>query len=205
MNINELNRINPINVEAETDKARANSGTFKEILDKVYDGSIRPLINNSGEIIGISYDAGAATIVEDNIAERVFAKRYANLPVMEWTLAALKMRADGKVIAEVTESEEDGIYVTFESGEVEVIQESRKRRSYEDEDDESYEDDSAPDSVEIPYSELENPYSEKAIKAYLRDTYNRYLSGTATKQFDAEPDDEDEIVKITNIAWGRKK
>lgn len=202
MNINELNRINPINVEAETDKVKANSGTFKEILDKIYDGSIRPLINNSGEIIGISYDAGAATIVEDNIAEKVFAKRYANLPVMDWTLAALKMRADGKVIAEVTESEEDGIYVTFEDGEVEVIQESRKHRSY---DDESYEDDSAPDSVEIPYSELENPYSEKAIKAYLRDTYNRYLSGTTTKQFDAEPDDEDEIVKITNIAWGRKK
>lgn len=196
MNINELNRITTINIEAAVENVERGSGTFKEILDNVMSNIIVPLVNNAGTIIGISFNTATDNIIQDNIEQRKFEMRYCCKPVMAWVLKALQIKADGKVVAEVIENDE-GIKVVTDQGE--VIEIESYARQYH----------AASPTITLP-SEVDIPMSEvpeddmKAVKKYLRDTYGHYLSG-----FDDDPtvtvDEEQECLHVTNISWGRKK
>lgn len=205
MNINELNRIKTVNVEEKVAEVVAGSGTFKEILDKVMANEILPIVSNSGNIVGISYDSKVSNLIDDNIAQVAFEKRYQGIDVMSYVLTALKLKADNAQIAEVQEDEE-GIRVILNNGEVVVVRsyaqasEDRPAKVVEE----------LPSEVEITYDEAdshsieEGPEEDKMTLKYLRDKYNHYLSG-AHPAPTIEYDDEARLIKVSNIHWGRKK
>ena len=133
-NINELNRIKFLNIEEHLSQ-ETDPGTFKEILDMVYEDKIIPLIDNAGNILGISVDPGCETILEDSIAQAIFEKRYCCRPVMPWVLKALECKAIGKVITRVVEDADTGeVIITLDNGTEEVLIEGIPReeipRSY---------------------------------------------------------------------------
>lgn len=194
MNINELNRINPINIEAAMNGVERGSGTFKEILDNVMDNIIVPLVDNSGMIVGMSFDTHAESIVQDCIEQMKFEMRYSCKPVMEWVLKSLELKADRKVISEVIENDE-GIKVVTETGEVIEIETYAQTPVY------NRVENALPSEVYIEEDTIEN-YSMDAVKKHLRKTYGHYLSG-----FDGDPTLEltdDGKLHVTNISWGRK-
>lgn len=201
MNINELNRIKVVNIEEATAGVERGSGTFKEILDNVMSGVIIPLIDNAGRIVGINFDSKVENLIQDSIEQRKFEMRYCCKPVMAWCLKALQLKADGKVIAEVIENEE-GIKVVTDAGEVIDIEtyyiptakETAAPRV------------ELPTEVEIPYADCEayDIEDDASAIAYLRNEYDHYLSGKHEPPI-VEFDDEAEVVKVTNIHWGRKR
>lgn len=196
MNINELNRIKTLNLDAEVRNTIPNSGTFKEILDNVMSGIIIPIVQDSGMIIGMSFNTHTDNIVKDCIEQRKFEIRYCGKDVMGWVLKALTLKADGKRIAEVIENEE-GIKVVTETGEVIDIETPAAYRN------------ARSASVELP-SELEINKEDlrtdipmiDAVKRYLRDTYDHYLSGFAGDPILEERED---TIYVSNIYWGRKR
>lgn len=201
MNINELNRIKVVNIEEALAGVERGTGTFKEILDNVMSGVIIPLIDNAGRIVGINFDSKVDNLIQDSIEQRKFEMRYCCKPVMAWCLKALQLKADGKVIAEVIENEE-GIKVVTDAGEVIDIETYYIPNAKE----------TAAPRVELP-SEVEIPYAdceaydiedEESVISYLRNKYDHYLSGKHEKPT-IEYNDEAEVVKVTNIHWGRKR
>lgn len=205
MNINELNRIKTVNVEEKVAEVVAGSGTFKEILDKVMANEILPIVSNSGNIVGVSYDSKVSNLIDDNIAQVAFERRYQGIDVMSYVLAALKLKADNAQIAEVQEDEE-GIRVILNNSEVVVIRsyarssEPRPERVVEE----------LPNTEEISYDEAAacgiecSPNGDKMVLKHLRDKHNRYLAGGLPAPT-IEYDDDARVIRITNIIWGRKK
>lgn len=61
-----------------------------------------------------------------------------------------------------------------------------------------------PTEVDISYADLDS-IDEDSVAHYLRDEYDHYLSGTADEPFAVEFDHENEIARVTNISWGRKR
>lgn len=203
MNINELNVIKSINIDAAMENVEIGTGTFKNILDKVYANEIIPLTTNSGMIVGISYDAKTDSIVNDNIEQMKFEKAYAGKPVMSWVLAALDLKARRVVIDEIEEDGEDIAVITAEGERITITESVKKSTSY------SYDSD-LPEDVEISYDDL-NIYGdepmcwiESAVKNYLRQTYDHYLSGKDAAP-DIELDEDEEYILVRNIHWGRKR
>lgn len=198
MNINELNRIKTVNIDEAVAGTERGTGTFKEILDNVMSGNIIPLIDNSGRIIGMSFDTKVTDLIQDSIAQRKFEIRYSCKPVMEWVLKSLELKADRKVIAEVIENEE-GIKVVTDVGEViEIATYYCPSRAAAPKPE-------LPSELDIPASEIEGCDDElKAIKTYLRETYDHYLSGNAGDPT-IEKSEDGEMYHITNICWGRKR
>lgn len=196
MYINELNRINTINIEAAVAGTERGSGTFKEILDNVMSNVIVPLTINNGMIVGMSFDTHCGSVVEDCIEQRKFEIRYSSKPIMDWVLKALELKADRKVISEVIENEE-GIKVVTDQGEVIEIESYAVRNVSH-----AAPTIELPSEVDIDCEQLESS-DMKEVKKYLRNTYGHYLSG-----FDGDPNievDEDEnVVHVSNISWGRK-
>ena len=204
MNINELNRIKTVNIEEKLAGVERGTGTFKEILDNVMAEVIIPLIDNPGTIVGISFDTKVDNVIDDCIEQRKFEMRYCCKPIMKWVLKALEIKAAGKAVAEVIENE-DGIKVVTETGEVIDI-ETYDRPSVES----AASKVELPSEVEITYEEADEasieecPEEEQLVLAYLRNKYNHYLSGkheAPTIEFD----DENCVIKVTNIHWGRKR
>ena len=205
MNINELNRIKTVNVEEKVAEVVAGSGTFKEILDKVMANEILPIVSNSGNIVGISYDSKVSNLIDDNIAQVAFEKRYRGIDVMSYVLTALTLKADNAQIAEVQEDAE-GIRVILTNGEVVVVRsyarasEAGPAKVVEE----------LPNTEEITYDEADacgiecGPNGDKMVLKHLRDKHNRYLAGG----FPAPTivyDDDARVIRISNIIWGRKK
>lgn len=203
-NINELNRIKFLNIEEHLSQ-ETDPGTFKEILDMVYEDKIIPLIDNAGNILGISVDPGCETILEDSIAQAVFEKRYCCRPVMPWVLKALECKAVGKVITRVVEDADTGeVIITLDNGTEEVLIEGIPReelpRSY------SYDDGAPTSDIRVEVEDLDDSVDEEiAIARYLRDTYQRYLAKDANPQFTYTYDDVDECYIVNDVKWGRKK
>ena len=197
MNINELNRIKMVNIEEKLAGVERGTGTFKEILDNVMAGVIIPLTDNSGRIVGMNFDTKVENLIEDCIAQRKFEMRYCCKPVMNWVLKALELKADRKVIAEVIENEE-GIKVVTETGEVIDIETyyipNTKAAAPAEE---------LPTEVDIAADSLEE-VNLANVKKYLRDTYNRYLSGFAGDPT-IEVSEDGANVHVSNIYWGRKR
>lgn len=193
-NIFDIFQIKSINIEKATEDVKEGSGTFKELLDDVYAGKIIPLITNNNIMYGISYDAGAASIIEDNIEQLRFEKRYAFHNIIRWVLKALEIKDNNKVVANVIENE-DEIKVICEDGE--EIEIESYVYNYEDPDDDS----ELPSDLDIDIDKLED-MSEKSVKQYLRDTYGRYLA--RGNKLEIEYDEAEKCVLVDNIKWGRK-
>lgn len=206
MNINELNRIQTINIDKELESVEAGSGTFKEILDKVYDNSIIPIVNNSGEIIGISNSMPVTNIIEDNIEMSKFEKRYRGKDVMKYVLKSLELKARNARIEEVVENE-DKIIVFLCGGDEVVIEEKIRPETYYGGHDEELPEDLDIEPDELGYTEEEIREEdldilERKIKDYLRREYGHYLSGK-----DPSPRIEvadDGYIEVYDIKWGRK-
>ena len=205
MNINEFNPIKSINIEAAMN-TETGTGTFKEILDKVYSDEIRPLVMNDGTIVGISYDAHTSNHIEDNLEQVKFERRYAGKDVMTWVLKALELKAKNAKVKTVTEQGDD-VKVVLEDGTEIVVSE---HYSYNDDYD-AYEDEDEvlPDEEEIPYDEIDLDDTDddekisKAVRDWLRNTYDHYLAKGC--DLDIECDDDAEVIYVSNIEWGRKR
>lgn len=202
MNINDLNPIKTVNIESAMNTAYG-TGTFKEILDKVYADEIRPLVMNSGEIVGISYDAKTSNHIDDNLEQMKFERRYAGKPVMEYVLKALECKAKNIKVRDIIENE-DSVKVIAENGEEIVVVDNGYNYDY---DEDNYYGEELPDEVEIPYDELgienEDDLDEEEVKKWLRENYDHYLARGC--ELDIEADDYDEYVVVSNIEWGRKR
>ena len=199
-NINEFNRIKTVNVEERTAEVVAGSGTYKEILDKVMADEIIPIVSPSGAIVGISYDSKVTNLIDDNIAQVAFEKRYRGINVMSYVMSALELKANNAVIADVQE-DAAGIRVILENGEVVTVVEKPVRAAQA-----AREAEVLPSEVEIPYAEVNSRgiADEKGVRALLREKYNHYLSGECPAP-EIEFDDANNVVKVTGIHWGRKR
>lgn len=197
MNINELNRIKVVNIEEATAGVARGTGTFKEILDNVMNGVIIPLVDNAGHIVGINFDSKVDNLIQDSIEQRKFEIRYCCKPVMAWCLKSLQLKADGKVIEEVIENEE-GIKVVTNTGEVIDIE-----TYYVPDVKEIAPAEELPTELDIAADSLEE-VNLANVKKYLRDTYNRYLSGFAGDPT-IEVSEDGANVHVSNIYWGRKR
>lgn len=197
MNINELNRIHPINIAEAVAGTERSSGTFKEILDNVMSGVIQPLIDNSGTVVGMSFNTKVENLIQDCIEQRKFEIRYWGKPVMKWVCKALELKADNKQVAEVIENDE-GVKVVLESGEVIDIETYCLLSNTPDVKV------NLPTEIDIPASEIHGDDVMTEVKKYLRNTYNHYLSGFAGDPTINAAEDGN-VFRVTNIHWGRKR
>ncbi len=210
MSINELNRIQTINIEKELENIETNSGTFAEILDKVYKKELIPITNNNGDIIGISVSSNVGDLIQDNIELEKFRKKYAYKDVMGWTLKALDLYAKRKEICDVIENDEE-IKVLCEGGEEVLIEEKYRvpERAYREE---------LPEEVKTTIEEIcddmgieMSDYNRDVVKMWLRDKYDHYLAGGYNgmeifEDYENEDEEEERVpVIISNIKWGRKR
>ena len=202
MNINELNRIKTINVDEKVADVVAGSGTYREILDKVMANEIIPIVNSYGTIVGISYDSKVNNLIEDNIAQVAFQKRYSGINVMHYVMTALEIKANGSTVAEVQE-DADGVRVILSNGEIITIVERPTAAPISESRSERV---ALPEEVELTVNDLNLGSIEDAtiadVKKYLRDTYDHYLSG---QHEDPDINAEDTVLKVSNIHWGRKR
>lgn len=193
MNINEI--IKSVNVEKPLENVVAGEGTFQEILNKVNDGTIYPLTNNAGDIVGIGVETGKVG-AEDSIEQKIFEKRYSCKPVMSWALAAFKSKFGIRPIAEVNETK-DYVEVVYADGEVETISGYKSAAVIEKE--------SLPDSVKIEYDELPDDFDEDDIREYLREAYDHYLAKGCELEIDDPADNDTGVITVSGIEWGRKR
>lgn len=217
-NINDFNRIKVVELGNALDGIEAGTGTFKEILDNVYSGVIKPL-TKFGEIIGIDFNSGKTGAL-DSIEQQKFTIRYSGKDVMLYVLKALQLYASYTQINDVIEDDEEGIYVITNEGEKIVIEEPYMEDEY-DEDFEDYEEydeeetsnacgnlewlkdaklSELPDKVRVPIDEL-NGFTTDHIKDYLRDKADRYLARDCELNYYIS----DKVVIIEDIKWGRKR
>ena len=202
MNINELNRIKTINIEERVADVEAGTGTYREIHDKVFADEIIPVVDSYGHIVGISYDSKVQNLIDDNIAQVAFEKRYRGKDVMRYVMHALQLKATNAQVADIQE-DDMGIRVVLENGEVVIIEERTQRNSCDQEDTIPI---PLPSETEIPMLALAQYGGNNmtAVKKYLRDNYDHYLSGD---YFDPnnEVDEDEGVIKVTEIHWGRKR
>lgn len=202
MNINEFNPIKSINIEAAMN-TETGTGTFKEILDKVYSDEIRPLVMNDGTIVGISYDAHTSNHIEDNLEQVKFERRYAGKDVMTWVLKALELKAINAKVKNVIEQGDD-VKVVLEDGTEITVSEGYNYDMDYDRDDYHYDEEDLPEEEEIPYDEIDiDGDVSKQVRDWLRNTYDHYLAKGC--DLDIECNDDDAIVYVNNIEWGRKR
>ena len=209
MNINDLNKIHPINIEARVGEVEAD-GTFKEILNAVLEGKIEPIVNNVGDIIGGSYNMPATDLVEDNINQIRFERRYWGKPLMSWMEKSLQLKVDSKVevygIKEVVEDGDDIKVILNNDEEIEIS----KKVNYNYDDDEN--ENSLPEEIYL-YRDLEIEDGIPSIMAFnsardirkaVKNTYGYFLAKSydVEKNLDYDEKSDDWILK--NVQWGRK-
>lgn len=61
-----------------------------------------------------------------------------------------------------------------------------------------------PSTIEIDYCDLYDAYDEAEIYDFIRDLEGRYLSGKHPYP-DIDWDDDNEVITVSNIHWGRKR
>lgn len=194
MRASDFYRIKSINVDQCFEEADYSAGTFREILEAVYTGKIRPLVNNWGNVVGISYDAGSHDMVEDNIAQRIFERRYAGKPVMKWAEEAFKLY---EAWVDISQVQEDGDEIAVIARDGERIQISGYGpKPYR-------QDPELPETVDISANEI-SAVEDKEIKKYLRNTYNHYLAKGCNICYESATKDNLDYIHVSDIRWGRK-
>lgn len=201
MNVNELFRT--VNVEARLADVKSCSGTFQEIKELVYDNKIVPIVNNAGNITGISVDYGCKDLIEDNIQGMIFQKKYCGKPVMQWYETAVKAKMSGKAIEEV----EDPCQVKKQAESPKTV----VNESIGPDRDRGYTRNDLPADLDITRNDLEEYLNglDRTIdpdrllldvKSYLRHQYGYFLNSDSDISARLESD----VVKVRNIAWGRR-
>lgn len=176
--LNAKTAVRTINVE-EGAKRYSFDGTFKSLYESTKEDKVILLTNNAGDIVGISYDSGADSIVEDNLAGRAFTEAYESKPIMDYLYMIVNLINAGiepTYINETTSaygnvyvySEEENVVIDLENGITRIseyeeriselgfadyIVAKEKSAEIEDEDDEScdeYEDDEEEEEEELP-------------------------------------------------------
>jgi len=191
MNIKNL--VKSINIEASAASVVAGSGTFKNILDRVYDRTMCPLINNNGDILGFSYNTGLDNI-QDNIEKEKFKRAYIGKPVMYWFEKCLELSYSKPIIAKVIEDGDD-IRVIANDGEEIIISKPYKQPEFETY---TYKE-PLPDTVMIELDDIQD-ISFSTVRNYLRRKYGYCLARGIQPDININND----IVEVTNIEWGRK-
>lgn len=177
MNINQFTPKH-VNVEQPLADVKAGEGTYKEICEKIYDGTIYPLTNNAGNVVGLGYETGLSG-AEDSIELMKFQKYYRGKPLMEYFETALRAKCEGKSLEEALALYEE---------------KSSTSRVKTEED--------LPNEVTIRKENINNNCSDNNVKSYLRRTYGHYLSGYCG---DIEVENiDDDTIKVSGIHWGRK-
>ena len=205
MNVNELFRT--VNIEARLADVEACSGTFQEIKELVYDNKIVPIVDNAGNVKGICVDYGCKDLIEDNIQGKIFEKRYSCKPIMQWYEAAIKGKMSGKAIEEV----EDPCQVNNEAESTNMVDLSDTDESDDSDRDTCYTRNDLPRHLDISVHDLErylNSLNRSIdedrllldVKSYLRHEYGYFLNGES----DISARIENDVVKVRDIAWGRR-
>lgn len=197
MNINHYNPIKSINVEAPMTNVKNGSGTYRELVEKVLDGTIDALVNNAGEIVGINYNSGKVG-AEDSIAQMIFSRRYSGKDVMTAVLIAFEMKVAKTSIAEI---EEDGSYARIVDTDGNVHTIGHKFRyeepSYNDCDEDC---EKLPAKVEIPLNELEDSTATLShVRNYLKREYEHCLARGVQPNISVR----DNCAYVSGIEWGR--
>lgn len=201
MNINELNKIHPINIEARVGEVEAD-GTFEEILNAVLEGKIEPIVNNAGDIIGGSYNMPATDLVEDNINQIRFERRYWGKPLMTWMEKSLQLKVDPKVevygIKEVVEDGDDIKVVLNNNEEIVVSEKMEYHNDHEDD---------LPDEIYLHEDlNMEHPSdaSQREIRKAVKNTYGYFLARSYNVEDNLHYDRDAEDWVLKDIEWGRK-
>lgn len=183
-----------INLEDEKAKAPTYAGTFTELYELVKSEKVTLVTQNDGQVIGIYVESGTNNVMLDDLAGRNFQKAYGSKPMMQWVEILVDAVHTGKEITKI--NEEEGTCLI--AGEVVTFSEKHRAHSYSHQPD-------LPTEVVIDVDvDLDGEVSEKTIANYLRNEYDHYLSGFETP-FEYEVDEEEGIVEVTNINWGRKR
>lgn len=234
-------------------------GSFAYIYEAVKKGKIK-LLMEGDQIVGINFDAGADTLIDDNRLGKIFNDRYAPLPIEYYVKTAMALVASNTSVDAIIEDYITGnAYIVISQDRVvidvygnnianadeklcytedvtnDLITKAQAyleevRLEYEDDEYDEYDadeywdeeedceedcdcdccscdccsDEQLPETVVIPFRELNHDISIGNIKKYLRAQYGYYLSGQH-----ADPnmrfDRDSQGVYVTNIHWGRKK
>ena len=133
--------VKTIDLAHVTDNVEAGTGTYAD-LAKAYAGGKISLLRRGDDVVGISYESGAKTHAEDEIAGMRFAKKYSGLNVMGYIDSIIKAKLAGKEVAGIEESiDSPVIEITYTDGTAETIRKSYYTpcaRDDEDDDDDYY-------------------------------------------------------------------
>ena len=180
-----------INIDAERANAPHYEGSFTELYNLVKAGKVTSVTNNSGEVVGIYVNAGMSNIMLEEVAGQNFQSAYCCKPVMKWYEIIITAKYTGKEITEISEDlgtcKVGDEVVTFSEGNVVT-----KKTAVSEE---------LPTEVEISADDI----GGKDIATYLRDTYDHYLSGNSESKFEYSYDEDDDVIRVTGINWGRKR
>lgn len=199
-----INSLLPRHYDVETplEGIKEGSGTFKEILDGVYAGTIYPLTNKRGDIVGIGVDTGKVG-AEDSIELEKFKIKYGCYQAMRFFEKAFELCYEKKVAIKNVIEDDYTVKVETEDGEILTIFGSDRAESRR-----AAVPDCLPDHLDIPSENLQGPgNTERNIKRYLKEKYHRYLAGGVDRQFDAEmkcDESGNPYWEVTNIKWGRQ-
>lgn len=131
--LNAKTAVRTINVE-EGVKRYSFDGTFKSLYESTKEDKVILLTNNAGDIVGISYDSGADSVIEDNFAGKAFTEAYASKPIMNYLYMIVNLINAGiepTYINETTSaygnvyvySEEENVVTDFENGITKISEE----------------------------------------------------------------------------------
>lgn len=187
-----------INIDVERSKVPTYAGTFTELYGLIKAGKVSLVTENGGHVIGIYVESGTNIIMLEELAGKNFQRSYAGKPVDRWVEIIINATHYGKEITNINEAAGtcviDGEVITYDASKA-----SRSATNSRD----------LPESVELDIEEdLGGDASNASIKAYLRETYDHYLSGFTDTPFqvqDHEEGDNSGIITITDICWGRKR
>ena len=194
MNINDY-APRHINLDVEKLKAPKYVGTFTELYGLVKDGKVSLVTHDDGRVIGIYVESGASNLMLENLAGENFKNAYCGKPVQTWVELLVSAIHFGKDVSDI--NEENGTCAI--DGEIITYDESKASRSATNSRD-------LPESLELDIEkDLWGDASIASIKAYLRETYDHYLSGLAVVPFKIEAGKNEGTVFVTDICWGRKR
>lgn len=183
-----------INLEDELAKAPTYAGTFTELYELVKSEKVTLVTANDGQVIGIYVESGTGNMMLDDLAGHNFQSAYGSKPMMQWVEILVDAVHTGKEVTEINEDEGTCLI----AGEVVTFSEKHSAHST------SHLDLPTEVVIDVEY-ELDGEVSEKTIANYLRNEYDHYLSGTATRPFEFEYEEGDEEVNVNDIQWGRKR
>lgn len=182
-----------INYEAALAAAPKYKGTFSELYSLVKAGLVTLVTARDGNVTGIYVESGSGDVMTDELAGKNFSSAYCCKPVMKWTELIIDAKYHGKEITEIDDAagtcKVAGELVKVNTG-CPVRESAPRTESVNDE---------LPSEVEIDADELDE-ISLREVRNYLKREYGHCLA----RGVQPEIEEDDGIVYVTGIEWGRK-